>query len=311
MCKVSVLVPIYNSKKYLRESLDSLQNQTFGGIEAICLDDGSADGSGEIAEKYAKSDGRFRVVRKANSGYGDTMNLGVSLAKGEYIAILEPDDFMEKNAVEMLYNTAKKFDADVVKGNYYAYDTASRTDTLNDHLGILPYGKALCREPDAFLIPPAIWAGLYRRSFLDENEISFLPTPGASFQDTGFAYKTIYCAKRFVAIEEPIVHYRSDNAASSVNDSSKWRCIVDEMREVERFLADRTDRDERTWAVFARVKKLRYQWNYDRLDGENKERFGRIFKSEMEKHYRDGWVQRWIWNDVEWGMLMELIGVEV
>lgn len=89
MCDVSVLVPVYNVKTYLRECLDSLAAQTLEHIEFVCIDDGSTDGSSEILDEYAGRDARFRVIHKENSGYGMSMNIGLRAACGKYIGIVE------------------------------------------------------------------------------------------------------------------------------------------------------------------------------------------------------------------------------
>ena len=106
MCRVSVLVPVYNVKKYLRQCLDSLAAQTLDGIEFICIDDGSTDGCSEILDAYAEKDERFRVIHKENSGYGASMNVGLRAARGEYIGIVESDDFADAEMFAALYDVA-------------------------------------------------------------------------------------------------------------------------------------------------------------------------------------------------------------
>ena len=106
MCRVSVLVPVYNVKKYLRQCLDSLAAQTLDGIEFICIDDGSTDGCSEILDAYAEKDERFRVIHKENSGYGASMNVGLRAARGEYIGIVESDDWIAPTMYEELYKNA-------------------------------------------------------------------------------------------------------------------------------------------------------------------------------------------------------------
>ena len=97
MPQISVLVPVYNVAPYLEQCLSSLTGQTFQNIEIICVDDGSTDGSGRILDDHAAVDSRIRVVHKSNSGYGKTMNIALDLAKGDYIAILESDDYAESD----------------------------------------------------------------------------------------------------------------------------------------------------------------------------------------------------------------------
>lgn len=106
--KISVLVPCYNVEKYLDECLISIANQTLSDIEIICINDGSTDGTLNVIKKYAKADKRFVVIDKENEGYGKTMNRGLDAATGEYVAIVESDDWIEPHAFETLYKGAKK-----------------------------------------------------------------------------------------------------------------------------------------------------------------------------------------------------------
>ena len=119
MPEISVLIPIYNVESYLEECLDSLRAQTFRDFEAICINDGSTDGSRDIIQKYLDLDSRFKVIDKPNSGYGASMNLGLEQATGTYLAILESDDKFEPNALEFLYQTATQHEAEVVKADFW------------------------------------------------------------------------------------------------------------------------------------------------------------------------------------------------
>ena len=95
MPKVSVIIPVYNVEKYLRQCLDSVINQTLKDIEIICVDDGSTDNCPNILDEYAAKDARIKIIHKKNEGYGKAMNVGISHASGEYIGIVEPDDYID------------------------------------------------------------------------------------------------------------------------------------------------------------------------------------------------------------------------
>ena len=123
--KVSVVVPVCNVEEYVEQCLRSLMNQTMGEIEIICMDDGSTDSSGVILDRLAKEDNRILVTHKDNTGYGDTMNQGISLARGEYIGIVESDDFAEADMFKKLYAEAIANDADIVKCNFNTFYTNS------------------------------------------------------------------------------------------------------------------------------------------------------------------------------------------
>ena len=117
--KVSVLVPVYNVEKYVGMCLDSLLCQTLKDMEIICIDDGSTDNSSAILAEYAKRDSRIIIITKENTGYGASMNLGLSRAKGEYIGIVESDDYALPEMFEQLYIKAQENELEVVKTNYY------------------------------------------------------------------------------------------------------------------------------------------------------------------------------------------------
>lgn len=119
--KVSLLVPICNVERYLRECLDSAVAQTLKDIEIICINDGSTDSSPDIIREYVERDPRVKMIDKANSGYGDSMNRGLEMARGEYVGILESDDFMFEDSLQKLVAKADAEHADVVKGDFYLY----------------------------------------------------------------------------------------------------------------------------------------------------------------------------------------------
>ena len=119
--KISIIMPVYNVEEYVGKAIESILAQTFTDYEVICIDDGSTDDCGRILDAYAKQDCRFRVVHKPNSGYGKSMNVGLQLAKGEYIAIVESDDFVEEDMLENLYHAAITSEADVIRGRYFRH----------------------------------------------------------------------------------------------------------------------------------------------------------------------------------------------
>ncbi len=121
MCKVSILVPVYNVEKYLRQCMDSLVNQTLKDIEIICIDDGSTDSSPVILDEYAEKDVRVRVIHKSNAGYGHSMNIGLRMARGEFIGIVESDDFADLEMFERLYIIAVEKNVEFVRSNFWIY----------------------------------------------------------------------------------------------------------------------------------------------------------------------------------------------
>ena len=269
--KVSVLVPICNVERYLEECLDSLVAQSFTDFEVLCINDGSTDGSLAIIHRYMEADARFRVIDKPNSGYGASMNMGLANAIGEYIAILESDDFFEPNALELLVDAAERNQSDVVKADFYLYwSTPQERDELFRIVDEQEVGRTVRPIDDLaiFFRKPSIWSALYRTSFLRDNGIDFLETPGASYQDAGFNFKVWASAARATFIADPILHYRQDNEKSSVNSAEKVYCVCDEYASMASFVNDRLDGDPRLMGILECMKFDSYMWNYDRLSGD-------------------------------------------
>lgn len=275
---VSVLVPIYNVEKYLRECLDSLVGQTFSDFEAILINDGSTDGSRQIIGEYLDADERFRVIDKPNSGYGSSMNRGLDEARGTYVAILESDDFFEPYALERLHAAATATNADAVKANFWLYWSVPKErniefDVVLKHMEGKTVTPSDVIDKIIFYAKPSIWSGLYRRDFLVANDIRFLETPGASYQDAGFNFKVWAMADRATYLPDHILHYRQDNEASSVNNPGKVFCVCDEYDEMDRYLRARPKKDALLRGVLTRMKFDSYMWNMCRLSPELRQEF--------------------------------------
>ena len=197
--KISIIVTIFNENKYLNECLDSLINQTLKNIEIICVNDGSTDNSLDIILGYMY-DNRFIIIDKNNSGYGDSLNNGLDFASGEYIGIVDSDDFVDVNMFNILYNYTKVGDIDIIRSKYFSYWDEKNKHVVNFNFLNLINDKIfkISDFPSFFLIPPSMWTGIYKKNFLIQNNIKFLPTPGASYQDTSFFLKTIFKSKNIL-----------------------------------------------------------------------------------------------------------------
>ena len=292
--EVSVLVPIYNVEKYLEQCLSSLSGQTFGDFEVICINDGSTDGSRAIVRRFCDADPRFRVIDKPNSGYGDSMNRGLAAARGRYVAILESDDFFEPGALEALHAAAGRTGADVVKADFYLYWSApEERRELFRIVDEREAGRTMAPLDDlaVFFRKPSIWSALYRRDFLEENGIRFLPTPGASYQDAGFSFKVWASARSVAFLADPVLNYRQDNEASSVASPGKVFCVCDEYASMEGFVRARGGSRERALlGILQRMKLDSYLWNYDRLAPELRPAFAERAAAEFRAALEEGIV---------------------
>ena len=111
---ISVVIPIYNVEEYLHYAIDSLNRQTYKNFEIILVNDGSTDGSGELRDKYSVEYDNIKVYHKSNGGLSDARNFGVQKSSGDFITFLDPDDFLDEYALELMYNLQKKYSADAV-----------------------------------------------------------------------------------------------------------------------------------------------------------------------------------------------------
>lgn len=118
---ITILVPCYNVEKYVDECLSSIQKQTYDNLEVLCINDGSTDNTLNILRKYEASDNRFHIINKSNSGYGASMNIGLNKASGDYIGIVESDDFIEPQMFEKLIRPAIENDLDIARSCYFEY----------------------------------------------------------------------------------------------------------------------------------------------------------------------------------------------
>jgi glycosyltransferase involved in cell wall biosynthesis len=270
--KISVLIPIYNVEKYLEECLSSICAQSFRDLEIICINDGSTDSSKSIVEQFQKQDTRIKLIDKPNSGYGASMNKGLQAATGKYVTILESDDFLDPFAYQTMFEAMEKYDAQVVKCNYFHYWSQPTAHKIFfETIAIYHSGRLVNPQIERFSqgYPPAIWAALFDRQFLLDNDIWFLETPGAAFQDISFSFKIQVSATKMVFLYDAFVNYRQDNEQSSVKSMDKVFFVCDEHAEMEDYLNKRPER-EYLREYFTAKKLLNYIWNYRRISDELK-----------------------------------------
>jgi len=293
MSRVSILVPVYNVEKYLRECLDSIINQTLKDIEIICINDGSTDSSPQILEEYRFKDKRIKVINKANSGYGASMNRGLEEATGEYIGIVESDDFVRPEMFEKLYDIANKNNLDMVKSDFYNFYTTKKQARKAGKIKKKYLGKVLNIKNDPMMIKiqPSIWSAIYKKDFLNVNSIRFLETPGASYQDTSFAFKTIASAKRLMFTNKAYVYYRQDNENSSVKSRGKVYSICDEWEEITRFLDERPEIKNVVNQVKLSTQFNAYKWNAIRIEEKYREEFIDKYQKTFKQYYENGEIK--------------------
>ncbi len=220
--KVSIVVPIYGVERYLRECVDSILRQTLKEIEILLVDDGSPDKCPEIVDEYAKKDPRVVAIHQENGGYGKAVNRGIATATGEYIGIIESDDWIEPDMYEKLYASAKKYDTDITKGMFYFYNSTlpkARQNRIFTNVGDFDTPDVDLRNapdgafnivdfPDIIAFHASIWSCIYRADFV--KKIKLFDKRGTMYQDFPFMVDTMTRAKRISVVKRPFVHWRND-----------------------------------------------------------------------------------------------------
>lgn len=241
---LSVVVPIYKVERYLPKCLDSILAQTLKGIEIICVDDGSPDCSGEIAESYARKHASVKVIHQMNSGLGPARNTGIEHATGDFIAFVDSDDWLEPDMYELMYRKAVETGADIVVGGHCDSSENKILCTKKhplagtiacDRSQIEPirlrlYGHA---EDDDLTesFPMAVWASIYRRSLIVNNQLRF---KAILSEDTIFNLSA-YAKSRAIAFTDIVGYrYRKEGQASITSSLSpdlinRYERFVDEL----------------------------------------------------------------------------------
>lgn len=297
MAKVSIIIPTYNVEMYLVECMESVIHQTLKDIEIICINDGSTDGSLEILKSYAQKDDRIVLVDKENGGYGIAMNIGLEKATGEYIGIVEPDDFVKLDMYESLYQIAKDKDLDFVKADFYRFKRTDEDDMnmVYNHLSKNPedYNKVFNPSEDTEAIRYIMntWSGIYKKEFIEKHHIRHNETPGASFQDNGFWFQTFIFATRAMIVDKPYYMNRRDNPNSSVHNREKVYCMNIEYDHIRDILMEHPELWERFKGMYWYKKYNNYIGTIRRIGMEYRrefvERFSAEFKRGLEKKELD------------------------
>lgn len=245
--KVSIVVAVYNSEKYLRQTLDSICSQTLKDIEIILVDDGSTDSSTDIINEYADRDSRIMALKQTESSDGAALarNLGVKCARGKYVSILDADDLFEPDMLQKAYDRAEETCADVVIFDGDLFD--ERLNTLREtgmilRKEFLPHKDVFAPVENSdrlfFMTIGAAWNALFKRDLIERERLRFYSFHHAD--DLGFVYLGFATAERIAILPQRLVHYRSNNSGSQAANLEKWpEAAAGAMTELKKALEDR------------------------------------------------------------------------
>ena len=243
---ISIMVPVYNVEKYLRQCLDSIVNQTYSNLEIILIDDGSKDSSGDICDEYAKLDSRIVVIHQENRGLSQTRNVGIAAAKGEYIMFVDSDDWVDREMCFVLLNSLLDNHAEVAMCSYVReYPDRSLpkeiypTDMLFDNLA---FQRRLCGLVGEELANPEnldscnmMCAKMYPLQATQKIKLVDFKEIGPS-EDLMFNFELMTFVSRVVYVNRPMYHYRKVVGSITISYKphlvSQWETLYQKMQEL-------------------------------------------------------------------------------
>ncbi len=282
--QISVIIPVYNCEKYLRQCLDSVVNQSFKDIEIICVNDGSTDSSEAILKEYKNSDERFKIICQSNGGAGKARNTGLKAAKGKYLSFLDSDDYFEENMLELAYReicdkkasfVVYRSDAFEVDGDFIPMPWTIHMDKIDQEEPIT-FRSAECNCFKALM--GWAWDKLYDAEFIRRNDLVFQEL--RTTNDMCFVFSALLLADRYSIIDQILAHHRR-NVQSSLSQTREksWHCFHDALIELRRHaisygMYSSVEHDYINYCLHAAL------WNLKTLKGDAKYRLYRKLKSE-------------------------------
>ncbi len=243
MPKLSVIMPCLNVVNYIKECMESIINQTLKDIEIIVVDAGSTDGTLDILAEYQKKDNRVIILHSDVKSYGYQVNMGIDIAKGECVGIVDTDDIVDINAYSYLYKVLIENDLDYVKGYAKAFwniksERLSYWPICNFYIGSEMVNKVICpcKMPKLIVNDHFLWQGIYKKELL--KDIRLNETPGAAFQDQGFCLQVFMNATRAMYVDYCVYYYRQDNVASSTFSTRGFEYTYQEFMLNKHYLKD-------------------------------------------------------------------------
>lgn len=302
MKKVSIIVPVYNSEKYLLQCVSSAVNQTMRDIEIICVNDGSTDGSLQILKKMSEEDARIKVINKFNTGYGNTMNTGIDFATGKYLIFLESDDFIKSNMCEVLYELCEKYDLEILKTDFCEFkmkgkEVCFRYRNVSDYNN---YHKILTpnKNTELFYASMYTWTCMYNLEFINKYKIRHNETPGASYQDNGFWFQSLMYCKRLYLLDQAFYMYRQDNPNASIYSREKVHAFSDEYAFIQKKI-DEFSGDKETLLRICAFFNLHHNLiSLKRVDKKYTEELIKLILEEFQEYNkRKAWNVKYLFED--------------
>lgn len=220
MATISIVVPIYRAEEYIRRCIDCLVNQSYKDLDIILVDDGSPDKCGTICDEYAKKDKRIRVIHQKNGGVSKARQAGLDAAIGDYITHVDPDDWIEINTIEEIYDHAIKNQADMVVSNFCYEFNGEKTLQNQDLLNPIDNYTTLRKNIRCEKVSITLCNSFIRRSIIKKYNVSFTPSHIIYGEDTLFISKLLLKDIKVSYINKAYYHYNLTNPLSITQELS-------------------------------------------------------------------------------------------
>ena len=266
MPEISVIVPVYNVEKYLKKCLNSLVNQTFQDIEIICINDGSTDNSESILNNFATKDSRIKIITQQNSGVSGARNLGILNSSSNYIMFLDADDYYNKKACELSYNTITKTQADIgVFGISELYNFIQIPCIVNKNIKRAVQNSS---KIDLWKFQTYSVNKIYKKDFLIRNNLKF-PLGIKTAEDTIFSLSCLFKNPKYCFIDKSLYVYRK-NRKNSVTTNSNG--VKNDLTALKVFYESNIFQQQSETIQLKVIEKFcSGSWNYYKRNRNNKE----------------------------------------
>lgn len=277
---ISVIVPVYNVRDYLKKCLDSILSQTFSDFELICVNDGSTDGSRKILEEYKKRDNRIIIVDKENGGLSSARNEGMKAAKGKFFSFIDSDDWVDKTMLEKLYKSIDDNNSDIAICAVHQFDeNKQQIDDSNPYYTLEFFDKTFdnrafsYKDTKPFIMDVCVmaWNKLYRRSLIEQCSAKF--PEGLIFEDGPFFFSIFFKTQRISIVRDFLYYYRINRKNSIIQKAGKkFIDVIDVTEMMFNKIKDLEDFDEFKYTFF-RKKVEDFIYRFEHLNQRCKKDF--------------------------------------
>ena len=235
--EVSVIIPVFNTGKYLNKCINSIINQTIKNIEIICVNDCSTDNSLEILQDFAKKDNRIKVIDlKENKGVSNARNTGIDLAEGKYLYLIDSDDWIDENYLEEMIKKINEVNSDIIINANFVNEYDDESKKAYSKFNFLTKDFEVDSKTVQRFFPPVIWTRLYKRNYLNKYKFRF-PMVKCGAEDIYFAYACDLMQEKSYIFKGPYHHY-SQHQTSAMHLKERGFHYIESFKHLYKFLND-------------------------------------------------------------------------